>query len=403
MFELNVTGPSATAPGLVLFALALGGFAIGTTEFATMSLLPDFAGDFGIGIAEAGHVISAYALGVVVGAPLLAVLTAGLRRRTLLIALMIAFAVFNALSGLAPNVGWMLVFRFLSGLPHGVYFGIAALTAASLVEESRRTTAVGRMFLGLTIATIIGVPVASLIGQYFGWRWAFALVAALATLTAVLVAVFVPDRDHTGAHSPLAELAALKQPQVWLTLGIGAVGFGGVFAVYTYLTSTLVQVTGASPASIPFALAIFGIGMTAGSLVMPRFADRALMPTVAGLLIWSAIVLAIYPVAAYHLPGIMVVLFCIGFGVALGPVLQTRLMDVAGDAQALAAALNHSAFNTANALGPWLGGLAISAGYGLTSTGWVGVLLAVAGLAIWAVSYSLERIDARRRDLEAAA
>ncbi len=380
----------------MIFALALGAFAIGTTEFATMSLLPDFAGEFGIDVAQAGHVISAYALGVVVGAPLLAVLTAGMRRRTLLIALMIAFAIFNALSGMAPNVEWMLIFRFLSGLPHGVYFGIAALTAASLVEERRRTTAIGRMFLGLTIATIIGVPVASLIGQYLGWRWSFGLVAAIATLTAILVAAFVPDRDHKGAHSPLAELAALKRPQVWLTLGIGAIGFGGVFAVYTYLTTTMMQVTHASPEAMPLALAVFGIGMTIGSLVMPRFADRALMPTAAALLIWSAVVLAIYPAATHNLAALMAVLFCIGFGVALGPVLQTRLMDVAGEAQALAAALNHSAFNTANALGPWLGGMAITAGYGLTSTGWVGTLLALAGLAIWAVSFALEKADARR-------
>jgi DHA1 family inner membrane transport protein len=372
--------------GLVHSALAVGGFAIGTTEFATMSLLPFFAKDLGISAPTAGHVISAYALGVVVGAPLIAILSARMARRTLLILLMSVFAVANGLSALAPTYHWMLLFRFLSGLPHGAYFGIAALVAASLVPVERRTQAVGRVLLGLTIATIIGVPFANWVGQAFGWRWGFAVVAFLATLTAVLVAIFAPrDRVDPGA-SPLRELGALKRGQVWLTLATGAIGFGGLFAVYTYLASTLMAVTGVSAAALPAALACFGIGMTAGNLIAPRFADRALMPTAGALLVWSAVALALYPFAAGRLWSILLDVTAVGFGGALGTVMQTRLMDVAGDAQALAAALNHSAFNFANALGPWLGGIAIAAGYGWTSTGWVGCGLALAGLAIWAVS-----------------
>ncbi|HWW80152.1 MAG TPA: MFS transporter [Steroidobacteraceae bacterium] len=372
--------------GLVHSALAVGGFAIGTTEFATMSLLPFFARDLGISAPTAGHVISAYALGVVVGAPLIAVLSARMARRTILIVLMTVFAVANGLSALAPTYHWMLLFRFLSGLPHGAYFGIAALVAASLVPVERRTQAVGRVLLGLTIATIIGVPFANWVGQAFGWRWGFAVVAFLATLTATLVAIFAPrDRVESGA-SPLRELGALKRGQVWLTLAIGAIGFGGLFSVYTYLASTLMAVTGVSAAAVPAALACFGIGMTAGNLIAPRFADRALMPTAGVLLVWSAVALALYPLAAGQLWSVLLDVTAIGFGGALGTVLQTRLMDVAGDAQALAAALNHSAFNVANALGPLLGGMAIAAGYGWTSTGWVGCGLALAGLAIWAVS-----------------
>jgi DHA1 family inner membrane transport protein len=386
MMESAGRGRRGAPVGLVHSALAVGGFAIGTTEFATMSLLPFFARDLGISAPTAGNVISAYALGVVVGAPLIAILSARMARRTLLIVLMSVFAVANALSALAPTYHWMLLFRFLSGLPHGAYFGIAALVAASLVPVERRTQAVGRVLLGLTIATIIGVPFANWVGQAFGWRWGFAVVAFLALLTATLVAIFAPrDRVDAGA-SPLRELGALKRRQVWLTLATGAIGFGGLFAVYTYLASTLMAVTGVSAAALPAALACFGIGMTAGNLIAPRFADRALMPTAGVLLVWSAVALALYPFAAGRLWSILLDVTAVGFGGALGTVMQTRLMDVAGDAQALAAALNHSAFNVANALGPWLGGMAIAAGYGWTSTGWVGCALALAGLAIWAVS-----------------
>ena len=390
MMDSAGRGRRGAPVGVVHGALAVGGFAIGTTEFATMSLLPFFAKDLGISAPTAGHVISAYALGVVVGAPLIAILSARMARRTLLIVLMSVFAVANGLSALAPTYHWMLLFRFLSGLPHGAYFGIAALVAASLVPSERRTQAVGRVLLGLTIATIIGVPFANWVGQAFGWRWGFAVVAFLALLTATLVAIFAPrDRVDPGA-SPLRELGALKRGQVWLTLATGAIGFGGLFAVYTYLASTLMAVTGVSAAALPAALACFGIGMTAGNLIAPRFADRALMPTAGALLVWSAVALALYPFAAGKLWSILLDVTAVGFGGALGTVMQTRLMDVAGDAQALAAALNHSAFNVANALGPLLGGMAIAAGYGWTSTGWVGCALALAGLAIWAVSARLD-------------
>jgi len=381
--------------GLTHFALAVGGFAIGTTEFGTMSLLPDFARDLGIDAPTAGHVISAYALGVVVGAPLLAVAAAKLPRRTLLILLMAMFAIGNALSGVAPTYRWMLFFRFLSGLPHGAYFGIATLVAASLVPHEQRTKAVARVLLGLTVATIVGVPVANWLGQNVGWRWCFAVVAGLASITALLVALIAPHDEVDMSASPLRELDALKRPQVWLTLGVGAIGFGGMFAVYTYLADTLTAVTGVSAASVPIALMIFGVGMTAGNLIIPRFADRALIPTAAGLLVWAAVALALWPVMAPHFTTALVALLAIGIGGALGTVLQTRLMDVAGDAQGLAAALNHSAFNTANALGPWLGGLAIAAGYGWTSTGYVGAALALGGLAMLGISVMVERRQSR--------
>ncbi|MDB5740606.1 MAG: transporter, partial [Alphaproteobacteria bacterium] len=376
----------ASHPDLVHFALAVGGFAIGTTEFATMSLLPYFSRDLGISAPVAGHVISAYALGVVLGAPLIAVLAARIARRTLLIGLMLLFALANGLTGLAPSYHWMLLLRFISGLPHGAYFGVAMLVAASLVPNEKRAQAAARVLLGLTIATVIGVPAANWLGLVVGWRWGFAVVAVLSLLTAILVALFAPHQPPAQGASPLTELGALKNKQVWLTLGIGAIGFGGLFSVYTYLATTLLEVTHVKAAIAPFVFSVFGIGMTVGLVTVPRFVHRGLMPIAGWLLVWSAAMLALYTFAAFNIWTITLAVFAIGLGGALGPVLQTRLMDVAGEAQTLAAALNHSAFNVANALGPLLAGAAIAAGYGVESSGLVGAALALAGLGVWAVA-----------------
>lgn len=384
---------AARSPGLALLALAMGGFTIGTTEFTSMSLLPQMAQGLGIDAPTAGHVISAYALGVVIGAPLLAVIGARVARYRLLIAFMAMITGFNALSAIAPTYPTMLAARFLSGLPHGAYFGVASLVAASLVAEGQRARAVARMFLGLTLATVAGVPIANLIGQTAGWRWGYGLVAALGIATVMLLAAALPRDRPDRASSPLRELSALKRPQVWLTLATGAIGFGGLFCVYTYLASTMTAVTGASPGVVPIALALFGVGMTIGTIVCGWGADRALMPAAGATLAFSAAALALYAPAAHHLATLLAVVVPIGGGVGLGTILQTRLMDISGDAQVLPAALNHSAFNTANALGPWFGGLAIAAGWGWTSTGWVGVGLALSGLVIWAVAWRTEKAE----------
>jgi len=379
--------------GLALFALAMGGFAIGTTEFGTMGLVPYFSQSLAITAQQAGHVISAYALGVVVGAPVLAVLMARLPRRNVLVGLMLAFAVANGLSGFAPDYRWMLVFRFAAGLPHGAYFGVASLVAAELVAPERRAQAISRVLLGLTVATIFGVPLANFIGQIVGWRWAFALVAALSLATALTVLRGVPMTRVAlhDAASPLAELGVLKRPQVWLALGMGAIGFGGMFAVYTYLASTLLLVTKTTPVVVPLMLGVFGFGLTVGNLVSAWFADKALMPTVAVVLIWTAAALALYPFMTHALWSMALAVLLIGSGGGLATPLQARLMQVAEGAQTLAAALNHSAFNIANALGPWLAGMAIGAGFGWGASGWVGCALALGGLVLWAVAVLLER------------
>ncbi|WP_375196001.1 MFS transporter [Sphingobium sp.] len=382
-------------PALVILALAMGAFAIGTTEFAAMSLLPFFAGDLRISEPMAGHAISAYALGVVVGAPVIAVLGARLPRRTLLIGLMALFAIGNGLSALSPDYTTMLLFRFLSGLPHGAYFGVAALVAASLVPSDRRALAVARVMTGLTVATVIGVPAANWMGQALGWRWGFGIVALLAMITMTAVALYAPRDAGDPQASPIRELGALRKPQVLLTLLTGAIGFGGLFAVYTYVASTMLSVTHVSEHWVPVVLAIFGVGMTIGNLVAAWAADRAQSRTAVIVLLWSAASLALFPLMAGNIWSLSLVIFLIGCGGGLGSVLQTRLMDVAGDAQTLAAAAHHAAFNMANALGPWLGGMAIAAGYGFTSTGWIGAALALGGLAIFLFTLSQQQRSMR--------
>jgi DHA1 family inner membrane transport protein len=371
---------------LAEFALAVGGFGIGTGEFGIMGLLPDVAGDIGVSIPVAGHVISAYALGVVVGAPVIAVLAAKLSRRTLLLALMTVFAAGNVASALAPDYGWLVVLRFLTGLPHGAYFGVASLVAAKMAQPNQRARAVGRVMLGLAVATLLGVPLATSFGQTLGWRAAFAAVGAIGALAILLIWRFVPADAADADASPFRELGALRRLQVWLTLGIGAVGSGGMFAVFSYITPTLVNVAGIREALVPFVLCVFGTGMIIGNVAGSRLADRALLPTIGGLLVWNATVLGLLVFTAGHAWLAVINVLLIGTGFAVVPGLQTRLMDVAADAQTLAAALNHSAFNVANALGAWTGGLAIAAGYGWTSTGWVGTLFALGGLGVFATS-----------------
>ncbi len=367
-------------------ALALGGFGIGTGEFAMMGLLPSVAAEFRESIPDAGHLVSAYALGVVVGAPLIAATAASWSRWRLLLALMAFFALGNFLSALAPGHVSLIAIRFLAGLPHGAYFGVASLVCASLVPASERARAVGRMMLGLTGATLAGVPMATWIGQTLGWRAAYLLVGAIASITCALIAWWVPRDAPNHAASPARELRALASRQVWLTLGVGSIGFGGLFCVYSYITPTLTQVAGLAPGRVPLVLALFGTGMVLGNLGGSWLADRALLPAIAGLLIWNAATLGMFSLAAHHVSTAAIGVFLVGTGVAIVPALQVRLMDIAKDAQTLVAAMNHSAFNVANAIGAWLGGLAIAGGLGLAATGWVGALLAMAGLMIFALS-----------------
>lgn len=378
--------PPALARGTVILiqlALALGGFAIGTGEFTIMGLMPTIAEDLGISEPQVGHVISAYALGVVIGAPALALLGARLFRRHLLLLLMGCFALGNFASALAADYPSLLLFRFLAGLPHGAYFGIAMLVAASLTPPSQRAKAVSRVLAGLTVAILIGNPLATWLGQTLSWRLAFVLVGLIALITVLMVALFLPLDRNEPRSRPSEELRAFNRAPIWLALAIGAIGFAGMFCVFSYVAPTLLEVTGVSKGWIPLAMAVFGAGCIVGNNLGGRLFDRLRFRAVAWILIWSALVLLAFPLAAQQPWSALLAIFAVGTMIALGPALQTHLMDIAEGAQTLAAASNHAAFNIANALGPWLGGLAISAGMGWTVTGYIGALTALAGLGLF--------------------
>ena len=376
---------------LIEIALAVGGFGIGTGEFVIMGLLPDVASTFEVSIPTAGYVISAYALGVVIGAPVIAILSARLPRRTLLLCLMGLFAVGNTLSALAPTFWSFTALRFITGLPHGAYFGVASLVAASMVPPNKRARAVGRVMLGLTIATLAGTPLATFMGQMLSWRAAFFLVGGIGALTVALLWYFQPrDKVQEGA-SIRRELSAFGRSQVWLTLGIAAFGFGGMFSVFSYIASTTTQTAQLPVGMVSIVLALFGIGMNVGNIVGSRLADISLKGTIGGSMVFYIVVMLAFALFAHHPIALYITVFLVGCGFAPGPALQTRLMDVAADAQTLAAASNHSAFNVANALGAWLGGLVISWGWGFAATGYVGAFLSLLGLGIFAVSVSLEK------------
>jgi MFS transporter, DHA1 family, inner membrane transport protein len=392
-----VTPPHGVA--LAELTLALGGFALGTGEFASMGLLPNVAESVGESIPATGHMISAYALGVVIGAPVLAAALARVGRRNLLIGLMTVFALGNIASACAWSYGSIVLARFITGLPHGTYFGVASLVAASLAPPGKRAQAVGRMMLGLSVANVVGVPFATWAGQIGGWRVAFLIVAVLGGATAVLASICLNRMPAAIGASPMRELGAFTRVQVWLTLGIAAIGFGGLFAVYSYITPMLMFVTGTSESTVPIILAIIGAGMVCGTFVGGWLADRGVMRAVGILLIFDLAMLALIPLTAHSLVAVSLNMFMVGLtALAIGPALQTRLMDVAADAQTLAAALNHSAFNLANALGAWAGGVAIDAGLGWTSTGPIGAALAAGGFVIYLVALRV----ARRTELEAS-
>lgn len=382
---------------LVILALACGGFAIGTGEFAIMGLLPDVAGTFAVTTPQAGYVISAYALGVVVGAPLIAIAGAKSSRRTLLLILMAVFTVGNLASAVAPDFLSFIVLRFLSGLPHGAYFGVSALVAASLVPLDMRARTVGYVMLGLTGATLIGTPVMALFGQYLSWRVMFFAVGLMSVLTVTLIWIYLPrDKPEPGA-SVMRELVAFTHPQVLLTLTLAATGFGGMFAIFSYIASTATEVAHMPVKMIPVIMVLFGIGMNVGNVVGSKLADINLMGTIGGMLVYNMVVMAMFSLTAASPWMLCLCAFLIGCTFAAGPATQTRLMDVAADGQTLAAASMHSAFNIANAVGAWLGGLAIAFGYGYASTGYVGVFLSFIGLFVFAASVLLERSSRKDR------
>ncbi len=366
-----------------------------------MGLLPNLAADLLPGVwaqsheqanAQAGWIVSAYALGVVVGAPTIAAAAARFPRKQLLLACVAVFVFGTVASALLPTFGLVLVARFVAALPHGAYFGIAALVAASLMGPGKRGRGVALVLSGLTIANVIGVPTVTWLGQVAGWRVAYLAVAAVFLLTFAAIALAVPLQPGDPAATIRRELKIFGRVQVWLALLIGAVGFGGFFAVYTYVSPVVTTVTQLSPAVVPWALVAAGIGMTIGNFVGGRAADHNVMATLFICFGVFAVSLTGLALTAQTPVGLFVFLFLVGAAAsALSPAIQTRLMDVAGDGQSLAAAINHSSLNIGNSLGAYLGGLTIAAGLGYLSPTWVGLLLCVPGVALALVALVLQR------------
>ena len=379
---------------LATIALILGGVAIGTTEFVTMGLLPQIAEGVGVDIPTAGHTISAYAAGVVIGAPLLAVLGATWPRKALLVGLMVAFTVGNVLTALAPSYETLVAARLLAGLPHGAFFGVAALVAVDLAAAGQAGRAVGRVMLGIPIANVLGVPGATWLGQHLGWRSAYWLVTVIGVATVALISYAVPHLPRDRARTVRSELGALTSLQVWLTLGVGAVGFGGMFAMYSYIAPTVTEVTGLPASAVPLFLLVFGASGFVGNLVAGRMGDWSVIRSAVIGMAGLGVSLALFAVVAPYAVAALVVLAVTSILASVLVInLQLRLMQVAGAAQTLAAAGNHAALNFANALGAWVGGLVIAAGYGYTAPSLVGAGLALLGLAILGVSLLVHRRD----------
>ncbi|KOV50385.1 MFS transporter [Streptomyces sp. AS58] len=378
---------------LALLALAVAAFGIGTTEFVMMGLLPEVADDLHVSIPAAGHLVSAYALGVVIGAPLLAAVTARMPRRTVLIGLMVLFVVGNALSALAPDHQWLLAARFLSGLPHGAFFGVGAVVAATMVAPERKARSVSLMFLGLTVANIVGVPAATLTGQHFGWRVTFLGVSVIGVAAVAALALLVPhDHGHAAATGLRGELAALRSLPVWLALGTTVAGFGALFAAYSYITPMLTDSAGYADTSVTLLLALFGVGATAGNLLGGRLADRSMRGTLLGGMASLVLVLGLYPVlmSAQWSAALAVVLLGTAAFVTGSPLLL-MVLERASAAPSLASSANQAAFNLANAGGAWVGGLALAAGFGTTSPATAGAGLALLGLAMAGTAYAVDR------------
>ncbi|WAC67176.1 MFS transporter [Agrococcus sp. SL85] len=373
---------------LGLLALALGGFGIGLTEFVIMGLLPEVAADFGVDEAAAGWLVTGYALAVAIGAVVITALALRLPRKATLLGLLVLFIAGNLLSALAPTFDVMLLARVVAALNHGAFFGIGSVLAASLVAPERKAAAVAIMFTGLTAANVLGVPFGTFLGQALGWRATFWAITAIGVLALIGIATTVREpRGEREVPSLRRELGAFRRPQVWLTLAITVLGYGGVFGAFTYLAYTLTGVSGFDAAAVPWLLVVLGLGLFAGNILGGRAADRARDRTLLVVLGALVVVLVGFALTASSAPATVVWLALLGgFGFATVPGLQTRIMAVAEGAPTLASGANIAAFNVGNALGAFLGGLGIAAGLGYTSPIWIGAGLTLLGLGVMAAA-----------------
>ncbi|PPU69243.1 MFS transporter [Xanthomonas pisi] len=393
-----MSSPASRLPPALL-ALTIGAFGIGTTEFVIMGLLQQVAADLDVSLTAAGLLISGYALGVSIGAPVLTLLSARWPRKAVLVSLMIVFTLGNLACALAPDYASLMVARVLTSLAHGTFFGVGAVVATSLVPPERRASAISLMFAGLTVATLLGVPAGAWFGLQLGWRATFWAVTVIGVLATVAVARWVPTA--AGAVAPVSwrqEVAVLARGQVLLALAMTVLGYAGVFAVFTYIQPLLVQVTGFAQAAVSPVLLVFGVGMIVGNLLGGRLADRRATAALLGTLAALVLVLAAMGVALHNKTAMVVVVGLLGVAAfATVAPLQSRVLEHArGAGQNLASSLNIAAFNLGNALGAWLGGVAIATHAGLVATPWVAALLSAVGLgiALWSVHLQRRRATA---------
>ncbi|TAM53432.1 MAG: MFS transporter [Paraburkholderia sp.] len=379
-----------------LLALALSAFAIGTTEFVIMGLLPDVAHDLSVSIPSAGLLVSGYALGVAAGAPVLAILTSRMPRKAALQALMLVFIAGNVLCAVAGDYRMLMLARVVTSFAHGSFFGIGAVVAASLVAREKQASAIALMFTGLTLANVLGVPFGTFVGQSFGWRLTFWIVAGLGVLSLGGITALLPNRHDSGPVGLAREMRVLKEPQVWLALAMTVLGFGGVFVVFTYIAPILEQVSGFSPRAVTLILVLFGAGLTVGNVVGGKLADRALMTSLAGILVLLALVMAVFARTSHAAVPAAITVFVWGIAAfATVPPLQMRVVEKARHAPHLASTLNIGAFNVGNAAGAWLGGLALTHGAKLDALPWVAAAVTAAALAVTLLAGHLDARQAR--------
>ena len=370
---------------LALLALAIGGFGIGLTEFVIMGLLPDVADTFEVSETTAGYLISGYALSVAVGAILLTLALIRAPRKTALLGLMVLFILGNLVSAISPDYATMMTGRVVAALCHGAFFGIGSVVAAQLVTPDKQARAIALMFGGLTIANVLGVPLGTMLGQYAGWRSTFWAITVIGVLAFIGIAALVPA--HTGRESATAgvrgELGVFRDRQVWLSIGVTILGYGGMFGGFTYIAYTLTEVSGFAESTVPWLLVLFGVGLFVGNIAGGRAADRSVFATLASLLVVLTVVLGLFALTAQSQAMTIVSLLLMGaFGFATVPGLQMRVMSYAAHAPTLASGANIAAFNVGNALGAWIGGLTLAAGLGYTSPLWAGAGVTLAGLAV---------------------
>jgi DHA1 family inner membrane transport protein len=389
---------------IALWALAAGAFGIGTTEFVIMGLLPELSADLGVGLSTAGLLVTGYALGVFVGAPIVTPLMSRLQRKTVLLGLMLLFTVGNLACALAPNYGALMAARVLTSFAHGAFFGIGSVVATGLVAADKKASAIALMFTGLTLANVMGVPLGTWLGQHFGWRSTFWAVTAVGIVAMAAIALLVPrSRDDHRAHFG-QELRTLVRPQVLLGFLMTVLGFGGVFAAFTYIAPILTQLAGFRDSAVSPILLLFGIGLVIGNTLGGKFADRRLMPTLIATLLILALLQAVFTFTVHAQIATVITVGLLGAaGFATVPPLQMRVLEKAAAAPNLASAFNIAAFNLGNAAGAWVGGVTIDHGPGLAALPWVASLMTAGGLLVALFSWRLDRRAPPAPDHRAAA